>query len=62
MNRSELITEIRRVEEALKNTTSRKLQHDYGKYLKRLYKDLHHYDRQMKQWQMSRTCDQMNIS
>lgn len=47
MNRSELITEICRVEEAIKNTTSRKLQHDYGKYLKRLYKDLHYYDKNM---------------
>ena len=55
MNRSELIAEIRRVETALQNTNSGKLKHDYGKHLKRLYKDLHYYDRQMKQWQMSRT-------
>lgn len=55
MNREELIAEISRVETALQNTTSRKLKHDYGKHLKRLYKDLHYYDRQMKQWQMSRT-------
>ena len=55
MNRSELIAEIRRVETALQNTTSRKLKHDYGKHLKRLYKDLHYYDRQMGQWQTNRT-------
>lgn len=55
MNRSELITEINRVETALQKTTSRKLKHDYGKYLKRLYKDLRYYDRHMKQWQMNRT-------
>ena len=55
MNRSELLNEIRRVETALQNTNSRKLRHDYSKYLKKLYKDLHYYDRQMKQWQTSRT-------
>lgn len=55
MNKSELIAEIRRVETALQNTNSRKLKHDYGKHLKRLYKDLHYYDRQMKRWQTSRT-------
>ena len=55
MNRSELLNEIRRVETALKTTTSQKLRHDYGKHLKRLYKDLHYYDRQMGQWQTSRT-------
>lgn len=51
MSRKELITEIRRVEEALKNTTSDKLRRDYGKHLKRLYKDLHYYDRHMERWQ-----------
>ena len=55
MNRSELIAEIRRVEEALQKTNSRKLKHDYGKHLKRLYQNLRYYDRNMKQWQMSRT-------
>jgi hypothetical protein len=45
MNREELIDEIMRVEFALKDTKSRKLKHDYGKYLKRLYKDLRYYDR-----------------
>ena len=44
MNRAELITEIKRVEQALNKTTSRKLKHDYGKYLKRLYQNLKHYD------------------
>ena len=55
MNRSERLNEVRRVETALQNATSHKLRHDYGKYLKKLYKDLHYYDRSMKQWQMSRT-------
>ena len=51
MNRSELIAEIRRIETALQNTNSRTLKHDYGKYLKKLHKDLHYYDRSMKRWQ-----------
>ena len=51
MNRSELQAEINRVETALRKTTSRKLQSDYGKYLKRLYKDLRYYDRSMERWQ-----------
>ena len=51
MNRSELLNEIRRVKTALYNTNSRKLKHDYGKYLKKLHKDLHYYDRSMKRWQ-----------
>lgn len=55
MNRSELIAEIRRVETALQKTTSAKLKHDYGKHLKRLYKDMHYYDGHMEQWQMNRT-------
>lgn len=55
MNRSELIAEIRRVETALQKTTSRKLKHDYGKYLKRLYQNLRYYDRNMKSWQTNRT-------
>ena len=55
MNRSELQAEINRVETALRKTTSRKLQKDYGKYLKRLYKDLRYYDRSMRRWQTGRT-------
>ena len=51
MDRHELIAEIQRVETALKKTASRKLKNDYGKYLKRLYKDLRYYDRSMKKWQ-----------
>lgn len=47
MTRSEIIAEIRRVETALQNTDSRKLRHDYGKYLKRLYQNLRYYDRHM---------------
>jgi len=45
MNRAELITEIKRVEQALNKTTSRKLKHDYGRYLKRLYQNLKRYDK-----------------
>ena len=45
MNREELIAEINRVETALQKTTSRKLRHDYGKHLKRLYRDLRYYDK-----------------
>ena len=51
MNRDELLSEIQRVETALKKTASRKLRSDYGKYLKRLYKDLRYYDRSMERWQ-----------
>ena len=45
MNREELIREIMRVEEALQKTTSHKLKHDYGKHLKRLYRDLSYYNK-----------------
>lgn len=55
MNRGELLNEINRVETALRKTTSKKLKRDYGKHLKRLYKDLHYYDRNMNQWQIERT-------
>lgn len=55
MNREGLLKEISRVEKALKETASKKLKSDYGKYLKRLYRDLRYYDRNMKQWQTSRT-------
>lgn len=54
MNRTELLTEIRRVEEALQKTTSRKIKHDYGRYLKRLYSNLRYYDRSMEKWQTNR--------
>ena len=62
MNRQELLQEIRRVEKALQNTTSRKLQHDYGRYLKRLRNQLWNYDRSMKEWQTRKTCDQASTS
>ena len=55
MNRAELIQEINRVETALHNTTSRKLQHDYGRYLKRLRSQLRNYDRSMSKWQAQTT-------
>lgn len=45
MDRDELIEEIMRVEEALKKTKSPKLRHDYGKYLKRLHRDLKYYNK-----------------
>ena len=45
MNREQLIAEIRRVETALQKTTSHKLKHDYGKHLKRMYRDLKYYDK-----------------
>ena len=51
MNRDELINEIHRVETALHKTASHNLRSDYGKYLKRLYKDLRYYDRSMEKWQ-----------
>ena len=51
MNRADIVNEISRVETALKKTASRKLRSDYGKYLKRLYKDLRYYDRSMERWQ-----------
>jgi len=51
MNRDELLSEIQRVETALRKTASRKLRHDYGRYLKRLYNELKYYDRNMKRWQ-----------
>ena len=51
MNRDELLSEISRVETALKKTASRKLRSDYGKYLKRLYRDLKYYDKSMNRWQ-----------
>lgn len=54
MNREELLNEIGRVEKALKKTASEKLKSDYGKYLKRLYRDLRYYDRNMERWQTSR--------
>lgn len=45
MNREEMIAEIKRVETALQKTTSHKLRHDYGKHIKRLYRDLRYYDK-----------------
>lgn len=54
MDRCELVCEIGRVEMALKDTSSHKLRHDYGKYLKRLYRDLRYYDRNMRKCQTNR--------
>ena len=54
MTRNELVCEIGRVEAALEKTKSDKLRHDYGKYLKKLHRDLKYYDRQMKRWQTNR--------
>ena len=45
-NRNEPVAEIERVKAALSKTDSRKLKHDYGKHLKRLTKELLHYDRE----------------
>lgn len=45
MHREELIAEINRVEKALRKTKSTKLRSDYGKHLKRLYRDLRYYDK-----------------
>lgn len=47
MSREQLLAEINRVEQALGRTNSQKLRHDYGKHLKRLYKDLRYYDNAM---------------
>ena len=54
MKRAEMVNEINRVKDALSNTTSRKLKHDYGRYLKRLQRELQHYDRSMEKWQMNK--------
>lgn len=48
MNRDELLTEIERVSTILKNSSNRKVKHDYGKHLKRLYGQLRYYDRNYK--------------
>lgn len=55
MSREQILQEIKRVEAVLNKPISQKLRHDYGKHLKRLYRDLRYYDRKMKQWQTSRT-------
>lgn len=62
MNRQELIKEIERVETAINKSKSRKLRTDYTKYLRKLRRELNYYDRSMKQWQMNRTYDQVNIN
>lgn len=49
-DRYDLVREINRVEMAIKNTDSWKLKHDYGKYLKKLYRDLKYYDKAMKNY------------
>lgn len=43
--RAEHVAEIKRVEAALKKTTSPHLKRDYGKHLKRLWRELRDYDR-----------------
>lgn len=43
--RAEHVAEIKRVEAALKKTTSPRLKKDYGKHLKRLRQELRDYDR-----------------
>jgi hypothetical protein len=55
MGRDEIIKEIQRAEKVLQTTNSRKLRHDYGKHLKRLYQNLKYYDGKMKTWQTNRT-------
>ena len=45
MNRDELLAEINRVKSALEKTVSKKLKHDYGKYLKKLQNELRYYDK-----------------
>lgn len=45
MNRGEIIKEIERVEAAIYKTQSYKLRNDYGKYLRRLKRELRNYDR-----------------
>lgn len=47
MNREELQAEIKRVYIAIRKTDSPKLRHDYGKYLRRLNRELNYYDRAM---------------
>ena len=46
MSREDIAKEIMRVEEALEKTDSRYLKKDYGKYLKRLYRELGKRDRE----------------
>ena len=53
MNRSEIVNEIKRVEQALAKTKSDKLRRDYGKYLKRLCRELNYYDNQMDKYQQA---------
>ena len=48
MSEEEINMEINRVKTALQKTESRKLEHDYGKYLKKLYRKLRYYNRSVK--------------
>lgn len=56
MNREQILAEIERVEAVLSKPISRKLRHDYGKHLKRLYRDLRYYDKAMKKWEAKTIC------
>lgn len=47
MDREQVVQEIARVEQAMRKTDSPHLRRDYGKYLKRLYRDLKYYDKSM---------------
>lgn len=38
-------SEIERVQAALKKTSSKHMRHDYGRYLKRLLREVHDYKR-----------------
>lgn len=49
-DRYNLVCEIGRVEMALQDTDSWKLKHDYGKYLKKLYRELRYYDKAMRDY------------
>lgn len=56
MNREHIVNEIKRVEAILNKPISQKLRHDYGKHLKRLYRDLRYYDKAMKKWEKKIIC------
>lgn len=56
MSREQILQEIKRVEAVLSKPISQKLRHDYGKHLKRLYRDLRYYDKAMKKWETKTIC------
>lgn len=47
MTRAEMVLEIERVKTALEKTDSRTLKRDYGKYLRRLEREVRDYDKFM---------------